>query len=304
MQPHVKGKAASFTEERSRELLELACRSVGINPDNPKLLRHQTNGVYLIEREGVVAKVARPEDDIARIQRTVALTRWLAHNDFPTVPLYEVHQPAIIDGSAVTFWRYLPQRQAISAEDIAQPLRELHQLPQPPRSAVPALPALDAISAIRYSLSRERILSPVEQDFLASRCATLETAMAELRYEQPRCILHGDPQHGNALWNQGRAVLSDWESVVIGPAEWDLVTVEIHCRRFQYPPETYRGFCRIYGRDVREWDGYAVIRDVRELRMIATNARKSAPGSIGAGEVSRRVDQLKAGRQDSAWSIL
>jgi hypothetical protein len=304
MHSRADAEVTSFTEKHTRRILNLACHSVGIDPGQPKLLRHTSNGVYLIERAGVVAKVARPEDNVSDIQRTVALTRWLASNDFPTVPLYEVDQPVVIEGNAVTFWRYLPQDQPISAVDIAEPLRELHLLPQPPANVVPALPALAAISAIRSSLGRERILSAAEHDFLISRCAALETALSELRYENAPCVLHGDPQHGNALWNSGHAVLSDWESVVIGPAEWDLVTIEIHCRRFQHPLETYLEFCRIYGRDVRRWDGYAVMRDIRELRMVATNARKSAPTSPGAAEVRRRITQLLEEDNEGSWSIL
>lgn len=304
MHSRAEAEAKSFTEKHTRRALDLACRSVGIDPGQPKLLRHTSNGVYLIERAGVVAKVARPEDEVSDIQRTVALTRWLANNDFPTVPLYDVDQPVVIEGSPVTFWRYLPQHQPMSAADIAKPLHDLHQLPRPAANAVPALPALDGISAIRRSLSRESILSAAEHDFLLSRCASLETELAELRYEHAPCILHGDPQHGNALWDDKRAVLSDWESVVIGPAEWDLVTVEIHCRRFRHPSETYLEFCRTYGRDVRQWSGYATMRDIRELRMIATNARKSSPTSRGAAEVHLRVAQLQQDNQDAAWSIL
>jgi hypothetical protein len=86
-------------------------------------------------------------------------------------------------------------------------------------------------------------------------------------------------------------------------SEWDLVTVEIHCRRFEHPEATYREFCRIYGRDVREWSGYETMRDIRELRMIATNARKSASRSRPADEVHRRIGLLQHS-EDGPWSIL
>jgi aminoglycoside phosphotransferase (APT) family kinase protein len=99
-------------------------------------------------------------------------------------------------------------------------------------------------------------------------------------------------------------VLSDWESVVIGPAEWDLVTMEIHCRRFGHPRETYERFCSAYGRDVREWQGYTVLRDIRELRMITTNARKAISSSRSADEVKRRVRQLRDDSEQGIWSIL
>jgi thiamine kinase-like enzyme len=303
MQQNLRSNATSFTEERTREILKMACRNVGIEPIKLRLLRHQTNAVYLVETKAVVVKIARPDYAIDDIRRTVDLTRWLVAQQFPTVPLYNVDQPAVIDGNPVTFWRYLPQQKPINASDIAAPLRKLHRLPKPPSTVVPTLPPLEAISAIQYSLDHESLLSAAEHDFLLDQCARLESRLTELHYEGPPCLLHGDPQHRNTLWSGEQAVLCDWESAVIGPAEWDLITIEIHCRRFRHPEETYQEFCRIYGRDIRQWDGYATMRDIRELRMIATNARKSAPGSRGADEVHRRVAQLRQ-REESPWSIL
>ena len=50
-------------------------------------------------------------------------------------------------------------------------------------------------------------------------------------------------------------------------------------------------------------DGTIRLVDVRELRMITTNARKSAPGSPAAAEVRRRLDHLRRG-EASIWHIL
>ncbi len=305
MHPRTEDKAAQgFTEARTRELLFKACCETGLNPDGAKLLRHQTNAVYLLESDRTVVKIARPDYDIEHVKRTVDLTRWLLGQGFPTVPLCDIAQPVIADGSAVTFWRYLPQTYPISAADIAEPLRRLHKLPAPPLTAVPELPRLDAVSAIRYSIDREHILSEDDHGFLLERCESLKAVLNELRYERHPCLLHGDPQHGNALRDGLGTVLCDWESAVIGPSEWDLVTIEIHCRRFSHPPETYSAFCRIYGRDIREWDGFPWLRDLRELRMIATNARKSASNSRGAAEVRQRVAQLQLTGPAGRWSIL
>ena len=98
-------------------------------------------------------------------------------------------------------------------------------------------------------------------------------------------------------------MLCDWDSAAIGPVEWDLVTIEVHCRRFGFPEQEYQDFCARYGRDVREWDGFSTFRDLRELRMVTTNARKSAAGSPQAAEVRRRSAALEA-EEDLRWSIL
>lgn len=296
-------QAVAFTPSLTRKILEEACRGLGIDASSAELVRHQTNGVYLLKNEALIAKVARPDYDLDHIKRTVQLTDWLMNIGFPTVPLAAFSQPVVIDGIAVTIWKYLPQDRTISAADLGEPLRMLHSLVGPP-AAVPVLPALDAIEAIKYSLDNEQILAVDDHEYLVRHWASLAGAIKHLHYESAPCILHGDPQHGNALWDGSRAVLSDWESVVVGPAEWDLVTIEIHCRRFGHPQDTYNAFCEAYSRDIRQWYDFSVLRDIRELRMIATNARKSTPGSRSASEVKRRIAQLR--RQDVAatWSIL
>jgi len=298
--PLVPAKSSDFTNAYTREILLKACHEIGLKSQEVIELRHQTNGVYHLQDEALVAKVARPEYGIEHTKRTVKTVRWLMGMNFPTAPLAEFDQPIVIDGSAVTFWNYLAQNQPVSAADIAAPLRRLHALGKPPA----AIPALDAIPAIWFSIANESILTADEHEFLAARCTSLADAAHGLRYEQPPCLLHGDPQHANALWNIDHAVLSDWDSMVIGPAEWDLVTIDVHCRRFNYPPAEYSTFCAAYGRDIRHWDGYQVLRDIRELRMIATNARKSPPGSVAAAEVKRRIAQLRDGAGESTWFIL
>jgi Ser/Thr protein kinase RdoA (MazF antagonist) len=296
-----KGLADSFTPEQTRGLLDALCRSVGLDPASATLLRHQTNAVYKLDKDEVIVKIARPDYSREDIDRSVTLTQWLMALGFPTVPLLEVQQPVIAQGAVATFWRYLPQSRAIMASDIALPLRAMHELPLPPF----AMPQIEAVSAIRYSLDNEQILDSDDHAFLAERCDGLAASLAGLQYDTQPCLLHGDPQHGNALWSERGPVLCDWESAAVGHREWDLITIEIHCRRFGYPEDDYREFCRLYGADIREWPGYSVLRDVRELRMIATNARKSPLGSRGASEVRRRVSQLRAGISPAEpWSIL
>jgi hypothetical protein len=296
-----KALADSFTPEVTRGLLDELCRTVELDSTAATLLRHQTNAVYKLDRDAVIVKIARPDYSLEHIRTTVALTRWLMARDFPTVPLLDIVQPVMVQGMATTLWQYLPQYRPMLASDIAVPLRMLHELPLPPVR----LPEIEAVAAIRYSLDREHILTSDDHRFLMRRCDELSTSLADLRYDTPRCLIHGDPQHANALWGGDGPLLADWDSAAIGHKEWDLVTIEVHCRRFGHPMDQYLMFCDLYGGDIRDWPGYPVLRDVRELRMITTNARKSPPDSRGADEVRRRVAQLRAGTPPEArWYIL
>lgn len=290
----------TFHPARTRPIAEEACRLACLDATDAVLLRHQTNAVYRLLMAPVVVKVARPS--VGRGANVVSLVQWLTSQAVPTVQLAtDVEQPLELAGCAVTLWRYLPQSRPVVAGDIAEPLATLHRAALPPMP----VPPLEPVSAIRRGIASSRILSDAERAALRLRCEELAEAMTELDYQLAPTLIHGDAQHRNMLWDEEnhRPVLCDWESVAIGQPEWDLVTVEIHCRRFGHPTHEYDAFCERYGFDVRRWSGYPLLRDLRELRMITTNARKSAAGSPQAAEVHRRIARLgeKSGEQ---WVIL
>lgn len=292
-----------FSEAPLFELLRRACDMTGLDADGAEILRGQTNAVIRLHTPPIIVKIARAGTAPEEVERTVTFVRWLMDLGFPTVPLYEpALQPLIIDGQAVTLWHYLPQPvEPVPADALAKPLNILHSLSGPPVS----LPRIDAVRAIRSSLHQTTILSPEDISFLHQSADRLERELADVQYVlDPDAILQGDPHHKNALYGSDGVVLCDWDSVSIGQPEWDLVTIEVHCRRFGYGHDSYLDFASAYGFDITSWRGYEALRDLRELRMIATNARKSTHAPQKAAEVARRVTGLRQGNHDLAWNIL
>ncbi|MFJ3788427.1 phosphotransferase family protein [Kitasatospora sp. NPDC090091] len=294
-------RIGGFSESEVNQVLDAACRVVGLDEAGATVLRGHTNAVFLLACGPVVAKVARRGSRTAEVRRTVQLVEWLTRRGFPTVPLLPVEQPVLVHGHAVTFWEYLPQPDhPVSAGQLAAPLRMLHELPAPPFRLRP----LDTVGAIRRSLAAITALAEGDLEYLAGRLDGLEKALADVRFVLPPAVLQGDPQHRNALHHGPIAVLCDWDTAGYGPPEMDLVTIEIHCRRFGYGREHYEAFAEAYGFDVAGWRGYEVLRDVRELRMITTNAKRAVPGSATLAEVARRIAGLRAGDDGQRWNIL
>lgn len=307
-----------FTAATTRPLLEQACHIAGLGSSHVRVLRHHSNAVYLVGRppHEVVVKIGRPgpdpDKDLRDAHGLVKLTEWLTRHDVPTTTLLDTsQQPLFIDGHVVTLWHYLPQQQSVTTQAIAAPLRALHQAPLPPITR----PPLDPHAAITRSIAVSPILTRRQRRVLLDRLDHLMPAWTALCSSSAARLVHTDPQHRNTLWrtsvrshqpgesDTGQAVLCDLDDVTLGPVEWDLVTVEIHYRRFGHPDADYKGFCRAYGRDIQQWSGYPELRELRELRMVTTNARKSAPGSPQAAEVHRRIDGLDDA-PDRRWRIL
>lgn len=290
-----------YSEAEMRRILHQACKVVCLDAEGAEVLRGHTNAVLLLCRHPVVVKIARIGTPPEAVERTVRFTRWLIDAGFPTAPLHGCEQPIIVDGHPVTFWVYMPQPNvSVTAEQLAKPLQMLHTLGLPPFE----LPAHDNVRAIRRSISATTTLSATDLQFLSSCVDRLEEALGRVVFECLPGVIQGDPQHRNALHAGGSVLLCDWDTAAIGQPEWDLVTVEVHSRRFGYGKSHYDDFAAAYGFDVTKWSGYETLRDLRELRMITTNARKSGhtPGSIH--EVERRILGLRQGDVGLRWRIL
>ncbi|MCS0634128.1 hypothetical protein NX801_00295 [Streptomyces sp. LP05-1] len=90
----------------------------------------------------------------------------------------------------------------------------------------------------------------------------------------------------------------------MGQPEWDLVTVEVHCRRFGHGQEHYQAFADAYGWDVTRWSGYRTLAAIRELQMITTNARKVPDAPRSLEEIKRRVEGIRHRDEHMLWKIL
>ncbi|MEY9858519.1 Ser/Thr protein kinase RdoA (MazF antagonist) [Catenulispora sp. GAS73] len=295
-------RSATFTPEMGFELLHAACRAAGLDPSDAHLLRHHTNAVYRLAHHPVVVKITRPGSGRDRSTRSVAVAEVLTRTGVPTVQLWpSLNQPLAVADSYATFWMAVDATRGPVAADLAKPLHRLHDLDP---EVLPALPELDPFGAIADSLTRPTVLDSDDLGFLQDYAGQLAEDYATLDFERPSCLIHGDAHHSNMLVGPNGPVLADWESARLGPPEWDLVTVAVHCRRFDHPLGEYEEFATRYGRDIRAWPGYRVLAAVRELRMITTNSWKSASGTPAAEEVLHRTAALRRGDDERIWRLL
>jgi aminoglycoside phosphotransferase (APT) family kinase protein len=124
-----------------------------------------------------------------------------------------------------------------------------------------------------------------------------------LRFAGAPVVLHGDASVGNLILDRrGRALLSDLDSFCVGPAEWDLVLTAMFYDRYGWHTEAeYGEFVSAYGRDVRQWGGYGVLADVRELLMVVWLAQ-NMHDDVVAGELAKRLDSIRNGGSRRDWN--
>jgi aminoglycoside phosphotransferase len=279
--------------------LRHATRRSGLDARGARLIRLFATAVYHLPAEDAVARIApaTSPDSVARLTTSVQVTRWLAENGFPSVEPLQVEQPVTGHGCAVTFWRYLPQDgpEPVSA-DLGLLLRRLHGLGPPPI----ALPVYRPLISVRRAIASSRAIDEEERAWLGERCEHLLQAYGQLSFQLPAGMIHGDAYLGNLLRDGQRVVLADWDAVSEGHREVDLIPT-LQASRFGLPDDQRDGFVAAYGQDIRPWDGYPVLRDIRELSTITALLRDGHAAAAAHRELRIRLRSMRTGDHHE-WS--
>jgi hypothetical protein len=289
----------AFSAESAVRALALSCEDAGLDGADARLVRMGENAIYALPRENVVARIARSVVLIDRVQRELNLGNWLAALGYPAVrPADMGKQPIEVEGRLVTFWDLVPHVDGeASPADLGILLREFHALPPPPF----ALPRFDPFSAVPQRLAEPGDAPPQDVALLAERYRVLSAAYQATEFPTPFGLIHGDAHRGNVLMSPDGPLLSDFDVVAYGPREWDLTPTAFAVDRFGLPYEAYVSFAEAYGRDVREWPGFAVLGGIREITMTTWLMQLYGVSDAHAAEFRLRVNALREGNHDELW---
>jgi hypothetical protein len=273
--------------------LQHAAERCALDPRGARLIRLFATAVYHLPAADAVARIAlaTSPDTLARLTTSVSVTRWLTGIGFPSVEPLPVDQPVTGHGCVVTFWRYLPQDgPEPGPADLGHLLRELHQLESPPV----ALPAYRPLVSVRRVIESSRAIGEDERAWLTDRCEQLLDAYGQLSFQLPAGMIHGDAYRGNLLRDGHRVVLADWDAVSTGQREIDLIPT-LQAPRFRLPDDQRDAFIAAYGHDIRPWDGYPVLRDIRELSTLTALLRDGHVDAAARRELQVRLRSLHSG---------
>jgi Ser/Thr protein kinase RdoA (MazF antagonist) len=180
--------------------------------------------------------------------------------------------------------------------DLGFLLRHLHRLEPPP---VP-LPAYQPLVSVRRAIEASLAIDEEERGWLRTRCEQLQAAYCKLSFPLPAGMIHGDAWRGNLLRDGQRVVLADWDTVSTGHREVDLIPT-LQAPRFGLREEERDAFVAAYGRDIRSWDGYPVLRDMRELSTLSAILRDGHTDAVAKRELVIRLKSLRSG-DDQRWT--
>lgn len=282
-------------EARAREILAAA----GLPAREPEasLLALGENAVFAAA--GLVVKIGRDAELLARAEREVALASWLEETGVAAVRAAEP-KPRLVEGHPVTLWHRLPEAvRPAEPRDLAPLLRRIHALPEPVSLTLPRRDLLGGVE--RWLRLAGEAVDPADAAFLRERRDTFAPAAAALTPHLSPGPIHGDALPRNVHLGPDGPVLVDLETFSSDLREHDLVVMALSRDRYGLAPAAYDAFVATYGWDVREWEGCAVLRGARETASCAWVAQHAPSNPKALAEFERRVASLRDGDTEVRW---
>ncbi|MFH9870094.1 aminoglycoside phosphotransferase family protein [Streptomyces lydicus] len=286
----------AFTEARARGVLAAAGRPEAAA--DARLLSLGENAVFALGDDGPVVRVGRSAELLERAERELRVARWLAAEGVPAVRAAE---PAatLVDGHPVTYWERLPEAvRPAGPHDLAALLKLVHALPEPPF----ALPRRELLGGVErwLRLAGDAVPSS-DAEYLRGRRDAFAAAATALEPHLPRGPIHGDALTRNVHVGPDGPVLVDLETFSSDLREHDLVVMALSRDRYGLAPDAYDAFVSVYGWDVRDWEGCAVLRGSRETASCAWVSQHAPANPAALKEFRRRIASLREKDATVRW---
>ncbi|WP_080646774.1 phosphotransferase family protein [Salinispora arenicola] len=281
-------------------VLTQACAQVGLDAAAARLIKFTNNAVFDLVTSPVVVRIPGSPSVNERVNKVVAVAKWLEENDMPSVRLVEgLPQPLEIANTRVTFWqRVPPANTSPTGYDLGRALRRYHTLPHPKLE----LPTWQPMISVRSRIESEDVLTPGDHAFLIEKCDEVQEALDGVPYFLPPGPVHGDAFMGNLIPGPEGPVLCDFDSTAYGPREWDLTPVAVGKLRFSYSTSAQEELASAYGTDILDWSHFDTLRQLRELQLVTSvlPVLRSNPKLVI--QWTLRFKSFRDGDRDAIWT--
>ncbi|MEU2612148.1 aminoglycoside phosphotransferase family protein [Micromonospora sp. NPDC007271] len=293
-------KRGRFTEEVMTAAMQQVSEELGLPAADARLLRLTNNAVFALPSAGIVIRIARSHRLHERVHKVVGLGRWFGQINAPTIRLAEdLTQPVRVDDLLASVWQYIPPATPLpTVTDLGAVLRKFHTLGPPPLP----LPSWDPVADARLRIIDAEGLGSEDRRFLLDWCDRLDPLLTAVRQRANSQLVHGDAHVANLLRDHaGRVVLCDFDATCMGPWQVDLVAVAVGDVRFGRRG-IHETLAAAYGYDVTEDPDWTLLREARELKMIAAAVPLLRSSAGVREEFFARLKSVRENEPDAPWT--
>lgn len=291
---------ATFTPQTTRQVLETACEYAGVDCTGAELVRMGENAMFRLASAPIIARVGR---SITAGRKEARIATWLASHQFPAAQLAPTDREFVTVGDlVVTFWEFIEESdEPVSSGELGEVLRRLHSIPEPSDLALPFFEPMPKVGSRLKAIGGA--LSEEERAFLSGRKDELDEQFAGLNFRLGFGPVHGDFHKANLMRDRsGTVKVIDFEDFCWGPREWDASVEAVRYRALGWvSDDEYAAYVKAYGFDPLEWEGFPVIRAIRELNMTTWLAQQLGQSPEIDDEVHMRIADLRDPERPRCW---
>jgi aminoglycoside phosphotransferase (APT) family kinase protein len=277
--------------------LEVAA-SLGLGPI--ELIRSGQNHVF-----ASLDAVIRVSPLSANVDFQVALARQLLDAGVPVArPVAEaIHY----ETAKITIWeRVRPTEESIDFHQFGAAIAKLHTLNVHQLSPAQPLPLFGEASWLQVepnlaAIAVTGVLRADDLSILAAACDRVR-GWDTKRAPDNLVVCHGDVHPQNALMSHGQIVIIDWDTLCLGPPEWDHAALMSWSTRWGGDASDYQAFADGYGRDFSSQDSAQLQSQVRLLAPTINLASRAIHHPRLASELERRMQYWRGDSNPSNWT--
>jgi Ser/Thr protein kinase RdoA (MazF antagonist) len=265
-----------------------------------ELIRSGANHVFRTAE--TVIRVSPPNTNV---EGQVALARHLLLAGLPVAaPLGE---PIRTDSAGITIWeRVRATDQPIDFRQLGKEVAKLHSLDIHEIERIENLPSFDSAPWLQIetnlaALHGAAILSPKDFSILRLACEKVR-GWGTVRDGNRLVACHGDVHPQNVLMRDGQVVIIDWDTICLGPPEWDHIALLTWSERWGGDRSTYGEFAAGYGNDFTSFEPAFVQMQVRLLAPTINLATRTLRNANLAGELERRMQYWRGIDAPPHWT--
>ena len=266
----------------------------------PQLIRSGANDVYSVGE--FIVRVSRSEADVGRDIAIVAFLKLAG------VPVPEPVEAGEIDGVRYSLWEYVRSHQSgsIDFRSFGEGIRALHALSIDSFADfdIPWCDELDWLN-VDHKLAEARsvqALSNEDLECLEAHADRLRSWGERCRSVDPLVICHGDVHPQNVIMRDSQAVIIDWDTICVGPQQWDHAALMTWSDRWGGAASDYGDFTEGYGESFKSDPLAMMLAEVRLLAPTVNLVLRAAGDQRFTREAELRMRYWRNDPDAPPWS--
>lgn len=281
-------------------IAELIARDLG-RLSAVELLRSGINDVYAVD--DLVIRLAPPDADVERQTKAAEM---LAREGLAIPALVD---SGIVEDRPFTAWERVEADPSavVDFRQLGAAINRLHHIDPAAVADELTLPWCDEASWLDLDANLDiaeaaDVVPLADIEILRGRWHELRSWGDRCRAAGRAVVCHGDVHPQNMIMRHGQPVVIDWDTICLGPPQWDHAALLTWSERWGGETSAYPDFAAGYG---ISFAGDHLANDLARLRLLAPTVHlivKGADSARHAAEARRRIAYWRGDTTATTWT--